>query len=248
MNERILASGDIRCLAPPDGWFGEATALLSLRDGGVSPPPFDSLNLGRSVEDAPELVLENERRLASSFRLPTLPARARLEHGTRCLRVTRPGTYGPIDALLTDRKGLPLWLTVADCLPVYLIAGTWIALLHAGWRGTAGGAVRAVVEELADASGIGGGQRAWIGAGVKPCCYPVTPAVAARFAPEVLETTDGKLRLDLTAAVVRELRAAGLSEERIAHSRLCTSCRSEMFYSYRRDGARSGRMAAVFWR
>ena len=122
MNERLLASGGIRCLAPPVGWLGGASALLSLRDGGISPPPFDTLNLGRSVGDAPELVSENENRLASCFGLPGSPARARLEHGTRCMRVTQPGTYGPLDALLTNLRNLPLWLTVADCLPVYLVA------------------------------------------------------------------------------------------------------------------------------
>jgi YfiH family protein len=165
------------------------------------------------------------------------------------LRVTEPGTYGPVDALLTDRRDLPLWLTVADCLPVYLAAGPWIALLHAGWRGTAAGAARRVVEELARASGLAADRhRAWIGAGIKSCCYPVQPEVAQRFAPEFLTSTAGRVHLDLTAALVGELRHAGIAGHQIASSQLCTSCRSEMFFSYRRDGARSGRMAAVLWR
>jgi len=249
MNERLVAAQGIRCLAPPVGWLGEAQAFLSLREGGVSPPPFATLNLGRSAGDAPELVQENERRLAASLGLPSPPARLKLEHGTRCLQVTEPGVYGPADSMLTDRKGLPLWLTVADCLPVYLVVGSWIAILHAGWRGTADGVIASTVEALERASGLPASkQRAWIGPGIQVCCYPVRPVVAGRFAPDLLESIDGKDHLNLADAAIRALRAAGLPREAIAASRLCTSCRNELFFSYRRDGSRSGRMAAVLWR
>jgi len=249
MEETILESDGIRVLVAPDGLLAEAQAVLTLRDGGVSEPPFDSLNLGRSAGDDPEAVCENERRLASALGLPGQPARATLEHGTRCLRVAEPGSFGPVDTLVTDSQGLPLWLTVADCLPVYLVAGQWMALLHAGWRGTASGAVRGTVEALAEASGLApSSTRVWIGPGVKPCCYPVEQSVADRFPEEVLAEDDGGIRLDLTAAVQRELCSSGVGVASISSSRLCTSCRPDLFFSYRRDGHRTGRMAAIIWR
>lgn len=249
MEESILDLSGIRVLAAPSGSLPGTQAVLTLRDGGVSEPPFDSLNLGRSSGDDLDAVGENERRLESALGLPGRPARAKLEHGTRCIRVARPGSYGPVDTLLTSEKGLPLWLTVADCLPVYLAAGDWIALLHAGWRGVAAGAVRTAADRLAGASGQQTkATRVWIGPGIKRCCYPVERSVAEKFPGEVLSVDCGKVLLDLTAAVRLELLATGIRPDFVHSCDLCTSCRPDLFFSYRRDGKRTGRMAALLWR
>ncbi len=250
MGHGFGSDGEIRWVAAPPGLLGAARAVLSLRSGGVSERPFGTLNLGHSAGDDLARVGENERRLAAALQLPGPPARARLEHGTRCIHVDAPGTYAPCDGLLTATSGLPLWLTVADCVPVFLTAGSdWIGLLHCGWRGTAAGAVQVMVDALAAASGVPpAGQSAWVGPGIGGCCYPVGADVAARFPREALSDVEGRIHLDLPFAITRALAAAGLARGNVDSAGLCTSCRGDLFFSYRRDGARSGRMAAVMWR
>jgi YfiH family protein len=138
---------------------------------------------------------------------------------------------------------------VADCLPVYLGAGEWIALLHAGWKGLAAGALQAVVATLASSAGTPpSGIRVWIGPGVQSCCYPVGREVAERLPAPARREEGGVVRLDLPRAAALAAAEAGLPPDRIHVSATCTSCRGDLFFSYRRDGARSGRMAAVFWR
>jgi polyphenol oxidase len=241
--------GEIGWIGPAKGWFDETSAAVSLRAGGVSLPPFESLNLGRMSGDDPARVAENEGRWASARGIPTPYAKARLVHGTQCITVAASGIFDSCDGLLTDRSGLPLWITVADCVPLFVQAGAWIGLLHCGWRGTADGGCGRLVAALASASSLPGrNQRAWIGPGVGACCYPVGPQVAERFPPEVLRTEGGESRLDLAAAVCSDLLLAGLPARAVDSCGLCTSCRPDLFFSYRRDGARSGRMAAVVWR
>jgi hypothetical protein len=249
MEDRFGSAGDVCWIGPAEGRLGEAHASLSLRSGGVSGPPFDTLNLGRSAGDDLVHVGENERIWVEARGLPGPPARLKLAHGVETIRVDRAGTYAPYDAILTGRRGLPLWLTVADCYPVFLAAGEWIALVHCGWRGAAGGAARLTARALADASGSPASEiRVWIGPGVGPCCYPVGEEVASQFSAGRVRTVAGRRHLDLGGAIADDLLGAGLDAERIDRSPLCTSCNPDLFFSYRRDGARSGRMAAVIWR
>lgn len=241
--------GEIGWVEPPGGWLGSARAAVSLRGGGTSAPPFESLNLGRSAGDQPDLVSENERRFAAALRHQGPCAKARLEHGIRLLTVDEPGTYGPYDGLVTSKRGLPVWLTVADCFPLFVTVGDWIGLMHCGWKGTAQHGAGQLVEALAAVSGIPRAeQRAWIGPGVGACCYPVGEDVAARFPAGSIRRDGETMRLDLAAAIRIDLQAAGVTPAQIAACELCTSCRPDLFFSYRRDGARSGRMAAVISR
>ena len=245
-----MGAGGIGWVRPPEGHLGDAHALLSTRTGGVSAPPFADLNLGRSAGDALESVTENETRLARAAGLAGPPARARLAHGTGVRIVDMPGIYGPTDGLLTSRERLPLWLTVADCLPVFLAgAEGWIGLLHCGWRGAAAGCVGSIVNEMVEASGRPASTiRAWIGPGIGASCYPVGPEVPGLFPQEAVDHAGGIPHLDLPRVAEIQLREAGLPDDSIARSGLCTSCRPDLFFSFRRDGPRSGRMAAVIWR
>ncbi len=239
---------EIEWLTPPPGFFHKSFSALSLRRGGVSPPPYDTLNLGRSAGDFLDRVDENESRLARAIGLPGEPARAYLAHGDRCAVVERPGVYRGVDGLATSVRGLPLWLTVADCYAVFVEAGNWIGLLHCGWRGTAAGAVGVLARLLALRSGTPtSGMRAWIGPGIGSCCYPVGDDVAARFASEWITRRHGVAHLDLGGAIEMDLLAAGVVSGSLERSRLCTSCNPAILFSYRRDGPRSGRMAAVIW-
>lgn len=169
--------------------------------------------------------------------------------GTRCVSVDTPGTYDPCDGLLTARRDLPLFLTVADCIPLFVASEGWIGLMHCGWRGTARGGAGALATLVAEASSLSSSElRAWIGPGVAPCCYPVGADVAGNFPAEAVERDGDTMRLDLRSAIRIDLVAAGLPVSRIETCDLCTSCRPDLFFSYRRDGARSGRMGAVIWR
>jgi YfiH family protein len=243
-----LSGAEPRFELSPSGHFEGADAAVTERGGGVSHPPFASLNVGRSTPDSPASVRVNEDRILDALRLRDSVARLRLEHGARVLPVNRPGLQGPADALFTAREDLILWLTVADCYPVFLAAGRVRALGHCGWRGTAAGLVETLIETLAAVTGIPSTEhRAWIGPGIGPCCFEVGPEVAAQFPASAVRRTQDALRLDLRADIVRRCGESGLPSSAVLASPACTSCRSDRFYSHRRDGVPSGRMAALFW-
>jgi hypothetical protein len=194
-------------------------------------------------------VRANEARVIHALGLPDCVARLRLEHGRTVLPVDSPGLHGPADAILTARADLILWLTVADCYPVAVAAGPIRVLGHCGWRGVAAGLTEEILAQSTRASGVPPSQqRAWVGPGIGACCYPVGPEVARHF-PGCARPGDppGTFRLDLREEIRRRLLALGLPAESIAVSASCTSCEAERFFSFRRDGPRSGRMAAIFW-
>jgi polyphenol oxidase len=237
--------------APP-GHLGSVHAAVTQRSGGCSTGPFESLNLGRSTSDVKENVLANEARVLSTLRLPDRVARLRLEHGARILRVDAPGIYGPADALATEAAGLILWITVADCYPLVLVGNGLRLLGHCGWRGVAAGLIEEMTSLLRSSQGDHSPIRAWIGPGIGSCCYPVGPEVArlfprSVFPPESLSAGSAPRRLDLQGEIHARLIGCGLEPERIAASGLCTSCQESRFFSHRRDGAPSGRMAALCW-
>lgn len=160
------------------------------------------------------------------------------------------------DIVLTARADVVVAVQVADCAPVLLASrsGEVVGAAHAGWRGTAadvsGVAVRALVDRFAvDAASLS----AAIGPAIGPCCYEVGEELLAVFAErgwtEAERTRwfirrDGRLFLDVWQANVDQLRNAGIPDGQVHVSRLCTACHPEWFYSYRREGAGTGRLAA----
>jgi hypothetical protein len=162
------------------------------------------------------------------------------------------------DAVITDDPSCAVAVQVADCVPI-LIADRQtraVAAVHAGWRGAAAG----VVQSAIDALGVHCGSRPGdlvvaLGPSVGPCCYEVGPAVVDAFraaghdASSVdrwfAEGVDGRYRLDLWAAAGDQLRGAGVQVQAIHAVRLCTAHDTARFYSYRAEGAGTGRMAAV---
>jgi len=223
-------------------------AVMSTRRGGVSEGVYESLNLSTSVGDDPERVAENRRRLLESARLAS-PARVRQVHGAGVLEASGPGVAGEADALVTGASGLPVACLVADCAPVAIAdAGRGlVGIAHAGWRGAAGGVVPALLEALLRR----GARTERLDAAVLPsigvCCFEVGEDVATRFPEAHLVRAGGaKPRLDLRGALHAQLIGAGVSPERIQVWDLCTHCRSDLFFSHRRDGHPSGRhLAAV---
>lgn len=232
-----------------------ARAAFSTRLGGVSAPPFDSLNLGILTADSREAVEENRRRLAVAFGHEPEQVRFALQvHGTRLIdhgdreSVSGPSMGGLGQTRRTDEiveadghvlreRGAAALVFVADCLPVALRGPGGVAMVHAGWRGLAGGILAAAGEAV-------GATTAAVGPGTGPCCYEVGEEVLEAFAPLGDGVAEGRM-LDLPEAARRLLGRAGV--KRVELSGLCTSCEEALFFSHRRDRGRTGRQAGVAW-
>lgn len=244
----MQAADPLRFVVAPAGHLGSCHAAVAERTGGVSAPPFATLNVGRTLADDPGRIAENEQRILAALGLPDRVARLRLEHGARIVEAGEPGWYGPADALVSAHPGLVLWFTVADCYPVTLAAGPWRVHGHCGWRGTAAGLPGAMVEALRDRTPSLAEVKAWIGPGIGPCCYAIGPETAGRFPGESLRRVEGgAVHLDLESEIRRRLRAAGLPPAAIRAAGVCTACAPGRFFSHRRDGVPTGRHAALCW-
>jgi hypothetical protein len=221
---------------------------FTTRAGGASAAPFDALNLGELVGDDAAAVEENWRRLEAATGLAF--ARVRQVHGARVVAAagaTRPCLEA--DGVVSSRPGVAACVSVADCVPILLASpdGRAVAAVHAGWRGTIALVAAEGARALAAAAGVGVQRlRAAVGPSIGACCYQVSAELADRFeaafGPSVVRRAAGQPRLDLWEANLRALRDAGV--ERIEVMRRCTACDPARFFSHRRDGGRTGRMAA----
>jgi YfiH family protein len=197
--------------------------------------------------------------LLAAHGLAAPPAFARQVHGADVLVAERPGHAGQADALVTERRGLPLAILTADCLPIVIYdpAGRRLAAVHAGWRGTVKSVARAAVDHLVEAGSSPDGLVVGVGPAIGPCCYevdgPVIAALSAAFPGGwdrwVTAAGPGKWMLDLWQANEDQLTAADVDPSMIDNLRLCTACNLDRFYSYRREGStrlgRSGRLVAL---
>jgi YfiH family protein len=227
-----------------------ARVAFSMRRGGVSDAPYDSLNLGILTDDEPAQVRRNRDLLAGDAGLDTTEiAMGWQVHGTDIAAwvgpppAARAGYAHPgaeldkVDGHTTTAAGLGLLVLVADCLPVALAGGGRVSMLHAGWRGLAGGILELGAEAFDEP------PAAAIGPGIGLCCYEVGDEVLAAF-DDLPGVADGHM-LDLRAVADARLRAAGV--ERIEQVDLCTSCRPDLFFSHRRDAGVTGRQGGLAW-
>ena len=228
-----------RIVPAPSG----ARLAFSTRRGGVSPPPWDTLNLGRSTPDDPENVTENRRRLVVSLRFdPSALATAGQVHGARCALVTGPGHEPSCDALCTLTPNVVVAVSSADCLPILLTVEGAVAAAHAGWRGTVAGVVEAAVTAICRAAQVSPDRvHAHFGPCIRDCCYVVGPEVARQFPRESVREVNGEIRLSLPAAARRRLLDAGLEDGSISDTGACTACEPHWYFSHRRDRGMTGR-------
>ena len=236
--------------------LGGAHAAFSTRLGGVSEPPYDSLNLGILTEDDPGAVHQNGRRLARALgHQPQQVIFALQVHGARLIDHSQGssqsrGYFVGEETKKEPRDGLPEadghvvrgpelapLVFVADCLPVALFGRGGLAMVHAGWRGLAGGIIGAAAEAVEATA-------AAIGPGIGPCCYEVGEEVLDAFSGLGEGVAEGRM-LDLPEVARRLLAGAGV--ERVDAAGLCTSCEEELFFSHRRDHGRTGRQAGIAW-
>lgn len=230
---------------------------------GASLPPYQQCNLGLRSGDLPERVLANRSGLRNALDLPSAPHWLQQVHGHEVRRFTEPGDdpiavessagmREPIgDAAVTDRAGVVLAVLSADCLPVLFCNddGSVVAAAHAGWRGLAAG----VLERSVQAMAIPPGQvLAWLGPAIAAQRYEVGSEVHAAFVDSdagtahcFAPTRPGHWQCDLYGLARRRLCSLGV--ERIHGGGHCTWSEGERFYSYRRDGAASGRQACLIW-
>ena len=255
-------AGGVRALVcEPLEREGFANAF-STRGGGVSPFPEASLNLAGFDQDSAENILENRRRFLSLVGGRWTLAACWQVHG-RDVRVVRDASEARIenercDALATDLPGVLLGVKTADCVPVILgDARTGAcAAIHAGWRGTLAGIVGHALERLREEFNTRPEDvRAAIGPAALSCCYEVGAEVVEAFRAEVRNadalftpTREGRALVDLHRANLEQLTDSGVPTERVHTLPLCTICRPEDFFSYRRDRklyGRTGRLLSV---
>lgn len=229
-----------------------APHAFSTRQGGVSEGPFASLNLALSSADEAAHVAENRRIFVARAGFAAYPRTAHQVHGIGVNVATAAAPFDAAtqgDIVLTDVPGLAVGVYVADCVPLLIHAPDVgaVAAVHAGWRGTAQNAAGVAVSALRETYGADPARMvAAIGPSIRGCCYQVGGEVAAAMQglpdPGACLAPDGeRWRFDGQEANRQQLAAAGLGAERIHVSGLCTHCREDLFFSYRRDGARSGR-------
>ncbi|MBM3269370.1 MAG: peptidoglycan editing factor PgeF [Candidatus Sericytochromatia bacterium] len=257
----------------PEGWelAGDGQALrcaalparhaFSTRMGGVSEGLYGSLNVGMHSGDAGDRVRENRERFRVAGAFDRVWIAVHQVHGPDVAVVDDAGRADreQADAVVCGARGVPVAVYTADCTPILLADrhGRAVAAIHAGWRGTAAGVVARAIESLARQFDVAARDLvAAIGPAARRCCYEVGEEVVA-----ALEQADpGPTRddregwqavgprrphVDLPVLVRRQLRAGGVPAEFIYASGICTLCRADLCFSYRRDGQASGRMVSV---
>jgi purine-nucleoside/S-methyl-5'-thioadenosine phosphorylase / adenosine deaminase len=226
-------------------------AAFTLRGGGVSLAPYDSLNVGAHVGDSPAAVTENRRRVRARLNLPAEPAWLEQVHGTRVADLDAPTeARSGADAVLTRHPGRVCAVQVADCMPVLFAArdASVVAVAHAGWRGLAAGVLEETVARLSVA---GQELMAWLGPAISARHFEVGDEVRAAFlerdpaaSDAFVPNTRRRWQCDLAALARRRLAALGVTE--VSGGTWCTYTDPARFFSFRRDG-RCGRMAALIW-
>ncbi len=249
-----MAAGDAENVIRPD-WPAPSNvhAVVTTRTlPGNSQPPYDSFNLGlRSGEDE-NVVRANRALLERALKIPNTPRWLQQVHGDRSLRITEEIFDGEqqADAMFTTQTNTVLAILTADCLPILIAArdGSEIAAIHAGWRGLSAGIIESTLARLRTQPGA---LLAWLGPAIGAASYEVGDEVRAAFiaksesaASAFAPTRPGHWLCDLYELARQKLRAIGVDAVYGGGFDTFTDTR---FYSYRRDGALSGRLASLIW-
>ncbi len=238
---------------------------FSTRLGGVSTDEFTSMNLAFNRGDSPENVTENYKRFCKSagFDYESLTASSQ-DHHTFVRAVTKEnvgvGIYKPkdiesVDALITNEPGVTLVTYYADCTPLFFVDTKQkaIGLAHAGWRGTVGRIGDNVIKKMQSLYGSDPSDiKAAIGPAISVCCYEVDKPCADNFlALDELDSTkfvfpkgNGKFMIDLLETNRQILVHAGVKNENITVSDVCTNCNNELLWSHRATKGHRGTMSA----
>jgi YfiH family protein len=231
---------------------------FTTRHEGVSRPPYNSLNLGMNTQDQQSTVEGNRSLLTRAFGISQEAlVTPRQVHGSDILVISEPNEdYSHFlsvegDAVITNQPNVMIGVCVADCVPILICdpEKRVVAVVHAGWKGTAAKLVFKVVSGMQSEFGSNPARlHAAIGPCIQKCCYEVDEPVRKAFQQSGIDwdsyaesKSPGKWHLDLTAANRDLLLLAGLSTDSIQVSEQCVCCHSEQYFSYRRDKDESGR-------
>ena len=257
--------GGTRILVPRWAVPAHVKACMSTRVGGVSRAPWDSLNLGDHVGDAPEHVREN--RVRWQHTLGRRPVYLTQVHGTQSVVLSQDSPDGlQADVCECTDASVAATIMIADCMPVLMsdAQGQWVAAGHAGWRGLAGHDGQGVLEVMvraAIARGIAAQDlRVWLGPCIGPSVFEVGDEVRLLFVAQsqdaracfVEAAHSGKWLADLAGLARLRLHQSGVLsiDGNDGGQGWCTFTQSSVFFSHRRDArlfGNSGRMAASIW-
>lgn len=246
--------------------FPRVVNAFSTRIGGISSGPFATLNLAFPLGDDPQNILTNRKLFCQSIGVnyqevvcaqqvheDTIAAvdEKNKGQGAYDFETGLPAT----DGLMTATTGVPIMTFYADCVPLFFLdpSNRVIALSHAGWKGTVARIGAKTIAAMQEEYGSRPQDiRAVIGPSIGPCCYEVDVVVRDKIERAIGQSKrllkakpNDRWDLDLWATNRLILEEAGLLPAHISVSGLCTKCRRDLFYSHRRDGKETGRMAAV---
>ncbi|SHK39470.1 peptidoglycan editing factor PgeF [Paramaledivibacter caminithermalis] len=235
------------------------------RIGGISNKPYNSLNLGINTMDKKENILKNYELICKALKIniKNLVISDQV-HKDNILVVEEKykgnglindRCFNEIDALITNKKCIPLVTLYADCVPIFILdtKRKIIALAHSGWRGTVKKIGKKVIYRMINDFGTKPNDCiVGIGPSIGKCCYEVDDYVIDRFKDNYKNTKDfiedkgkGKYLLDLWNANKVSLIEAGVPSNNIIISNICTQCNNDIFFSYRAENGKTGRMAAI---
>ena len=234
--------------------FPGLTHAIACRSGGVSQPPFDGMNMSQMVGDDQGAVAANRKWLHQATG-GGVHVYTRQNHGTSIRVITRKDVDrgepiqtipSPADALITDVPGIRLLIQTADCQAVMLYDPNKrvVANVHCGWRGSVANIVGQTVEQMVREFGCNPGQMtAGIGPSLGPCC-----AEFINFENEIPREwwpfRVGRHHFDFWRISRKQLAAAGLLDDHVHASGICTRCNPHLFFSYRQSH-QTGRFATL---
>lgn len=241
--------------------FSGLTHAFTTRMGGVSSPPYNSLNLSAKSGDKESAVNKNRQILADSLSIKKDFFILNQVHGDNIVvaeDIESPETVCDADAVITAKPKMPLAILTADCLSIllYSTGNKSIGAVHAGWKGTAlniaGKTVKKMIERFEEKPE---NIYAAMGPAIGPCCYEVDYTVYEQFqhssnlwnrgSVRIERDGDSRWMLDLLSINTDQLIETGLKPANISRTTSCTACNEKLFYSYRRDGKLSGRHGAI---
>jgi polyphenol oxidase len=224
-------------------------AATTLRTGGVSTSPYDSLNPATHVGDDIDCVRENRQRIKTMLALPTEPVWLEQIHSNYVINAAQATSLQQADASYSNTENVVCAVMTADCLPLLICStdGKTCAAIHAGWRGLLAGIISNTITALATTEVL-----VWLGPAIGAACFEVGAEVrtafvtkSAAFDSAFTHTSHDKYLADIYQLARIELAALGIHA--VYGGDFCTVTQQERFYSYRRD-IQTGRMATLIWR
>ena len=244
-----------------DSFEGAVKHCFTTRAGGVSENEFSSMNLRFNCDDKEENVMKNFEIICNEIDVNYKDlVLSKQVHEDEVIKVTAedkgngiiyPNKFESADGLITSQRGVPLITFYADCVPLMFLDKTdgVIAMSHSGWKGTVKNIAQKTVDVFTDDYNCKKENiLAAVGPSIGVCCFEVGDEVAdifsEKFGDAVLEKHE-KWHVNLQKAVYLELKSAGIPEENITMSGICTSCNSDLLFSHRASQGKRGNLAAI---